>query len=163
MNPIPLILVLLLGSPGLALASDHAHAHGDPVAHTPTGHEEASTPAQRWAADEPLRRGMRRVHAAAAALSHAEHRPLDPAHVRGVAAELASAVSFMFANCKLAPEPDAALHPLLARVLAASQSLRGGAADAAVIADLRAVLARYPELFEDAGWPAPEVKAGDGH
>jgi hypothetical protein len=60
----------------------------------------------------------------------------------------------MIARCRLDPAPDAALHPLLARVLQASARLAGGEFDAAALAELEAVLQRYPLLFEDAGWSA---------
>ena len=39
---------------------------------------------------------------------------LDEAQVKAVAAELEAAVQDMIARCRLDPEPDAALHPLLA-------------------------------------------------
>ncbi|KFN42232.1 hypothetical protein N790_02885 [Arenimonas malthae CC-JY-1] len=143
-------LALLLPLP--ALAGEHAHA-ADPHAHAaaaPSG--DAAAPAARWQPDAPLSRGMQRVRAATAALEHGEHGHLEAAQVQGIAAELRAAVDEMFANCRLDPEPDAALHPLLARVLTASRALAGGEFDQAALDELRAVLARYPQLFEDAAW-----------
>lgn len=150
-----LSLALLLPAP--ALAGEHAHAEAaDQHAHeTPAPAPDAAVPATRWQPDAPLSRGMQRVRAATAALEHGEHGHLEPGQVQGIAAELRAAVDDMFANCRLEPEPDAALHPLLARVLAASGALAGGEFDAAALDDLRAVLARYPELFDDAAWMAP--------
>lgn len=127
---------------------DHS-AHGAQI-----GHDAAPLPAVRWASDAPLREGMRRVRTATEALSHAAHDHLDAAQVQAIAAELEAAVQLMFEQCKLAPEPDAALHPLLARVLQASATLADGQFDAAALAELESVLARYPLLFEDAGWIA---------
>jgi hypothetical protein len=135
-----------------------AHAHTEADAHdhdVPNGQGDEAVPAVRWASDLPLRAGMRRVRAAAEALSHAEHGHLDAAQVQAIAAELSAAVQEMFARCRLAPEPDAALHPLLARVLEASASLADGGFDAGAHDALLAVLARYPLLFEDEGWSAP--------
>ncbi|HEX4854900.1 hypothetical protein [Arenimonas sp.] len=115
-------------------------------------HAEDALPETRWAPDAPLREGMRRVRAATSALSHAAHGHLDEAQVQAVAVELEAAVQDMIARCQLAPEPDAALHPLLARVLRASAALAAEGFDPAVLTELEAVLARYPQLFEDAGW-----------
>lgn len=145
-------LALLLPLP--ALAGEHAHAEtADQHAHAAASPaQDAAAPATRWQPDAPLSRGMQRVRAATAALEHGEHGHLDAAQVQGIAAELRAAVDEMFANCRLDPEPDAALHPLLARVLGASRALAGGEFDQAALDELRAVLARYPELFEDAAW-----------
>lgn len=109
-------------------------------------------PAQRWSPDQPLSEGMQRVRAATAALSHGDHGHLDQAQVDNIAAELQSAVDAMFAQCKLEPEPDAALHPLLARVLGAATTLRENGFDADALATLEQVLADYPRLFDDPAW-----------
>lgn len=156
MNRLSLALGLALLLPLPALAGEHAHAEAaDPQAHaheTAAPAHDAAAPATRWQPDAPLSRGMQRVRAATAALEHGEHGHLDAAQVQGIAAELRAAVDDMFANCRLDPEPDAALHPLLARVLTASRELSGGEFDQAALDELRAVLARYPELFADAAW-----------
>jgi hypothetical protein len=174
MNPyLPHALVaLVLALPALAAtraageppAAHAAHAaHADHAVHEAhAGHGDAADadadadalPGTRWVPDAPLREGMRRVRAATEALSHAGHGHLDPVQVKAVAVELEAAVQDMIARCQLAPAPDAALHPLLARVLQASAALAEGQFDAAVLADLEAVLARYPQLFDDAGWSA---------
>lgn len=154
MNRLSLALGLALLLPLSALAGEHAHAEAaDQHAHeTAASARDAAAPTTRWQPDAPLSRGMQRVRAATAALEHGEHGHLDAAQVQGIAAELRAAVDEMFANCRLDPEPDAALHPLLARVLTASRALSGGEFDQAALEELRAVLARYPELFADAAW-----------
>ncbi len=43
--------------------------------------------------------------------------------MRALADEITDAVNYMFANCKLDPAPDVALHPLLAKLLADTQVL----------------------------------------
>jgi len=135
--------------PASIATKEHVDSHA--VLHGP-GNQ--ATPAIRWQTDAPLRLGMRRVRVATDALSHAAHGHLDAGQVDAVAEELKAAVHEMFAKCRLAPEPDAALHPLLAQVLEASKQLADGGFDAAVLDALHAVLARYPELFEDEGWSA---------
>ncbi len=168
MNPyLPHALIaLLLAAPALGAAvagpneppvpaEGHAghgaqHAHGS---QPPAAADDADTaPAIRWASDAPLREGMRRVRAATEGLSHAAHGHLDVGQVRALSAELEAAVQDMIARCRLDPAPDAALHPLLARVLQASAVLAEGEFDAAALAELEAVLMRYPVLFEDADW-----------
>lgn len=108
-----------------------------------------TAPAPRWPADAALTRGMARVRVVSDALAHAAHGHLDAGQMKALAAELQSAVETMYAECRLEPAPDAALHPLLARVLDAGRALSGGEFDAAAQDDLHAVLARYAELFAD--------------
>jgi hypothetical protein len=155
-----LLLGLVLALPALAQDAGHdahdAHAAQDGhAAHdAPTG--SPAFPAQRWTPDPPLSDGMQRVRAATAALAHGGHGHLDRAQVDNIAAELQSAVEAMFAQCKLEPEPDAALHPLLARVLGAATVLREHGFDAGALATLEQVLADYPRLFDDPAWSASQ-------
>lgn len=172
-----ILALLLAAAPGMAAAGDPAHAHDK---HADAGHDNAASeaaasaghdaheshdghvmpddalPARRWTPDAPLSRGMQRVRAATATLDHGSHGHLDDAQVRNIAAELKSAVDTMFAECKLEPEPDAALHPLLARVLLAADTLSTSGFDADALADLQAVVARYPLLFDDPAWSASQ-------
>lgn len=150
------LLSLLVLVPALALAQGHAGgAHAAHDAEAVPLDVDAPLPAGApWAADEPLSRGMARVRAATLALDHAAHGHLDPSQVRGIAEELRSATQAMFAECRLAPAPDAALHPLLAAVLDAAGRLDEGF-DPAAFASLQAVLARYQRLFDDPAWTLP--------
>lgn len=102
--------------------------------------------------DAPLHAGMLRIRAATEALEHAEHAQLDAAQIGALAAELETATLRIFAECKLEPAADAALHPLLARVLAASRALRAKPGDLAPIGELREVLRLYPLRFDDPEW-----------
>lgn len=148
-NSMPLVLLLAVS------ACAPAGETPAPVAATPVAAPAQalaappSPAATRWLADAPLRAGMARVRAATEALAHAEHQHLDQKQVLALADEVSSAVKWMFAECKLEPAPDAALHPLLARLLAASQALRDAPEDLAPLAELRAVLARYEQLFQE--------------
>lgn len=139
------------GEPPRAAASHGAHA--PPAGHV--SHDQAPAPGMRWQADEPLSRGMQRVRVATQALSHGAHGHLDVAQVQAISRQLDAAVRDMFAQCRLEPEPDAALHPLLASVLQASARLAEGRFDSQALAELESVLARYPQLFEDPSWSAP--------
>ena len=153
------LFAALVLAAGAGNASEPPHAADSHAAHAPPA-EHASqapmvAPAVRWQADEPLSRGMQRVRVATQGLSHGAHGHLDVAQVQAIARELDAAVRDMFAQCRLEPEPDAALHPLLASVLQASATLAEGRFDAAALAGLEAVLLRYPQLFNDAAWTAP--------
>jgi len=69
--------------------------------------------------------------------------------VRAHAAEVRAAVDDIFARCRLEPRPDAALHPLLARLIAASGALAEDPAATAPLAEIRAVLEHYAALFDE--------------
>lgn len=116
----------------------HVHAPADVDAPVPDGH-------QPWAPDAPLLEGMARVRAAVAALEAAP----APAEAAGHVAEVDEAVGYIFANCSLDPEPDAALHGVLARLMAASRALRTDPADAAAVSSMRAAIDNYQALFDD--------------
>lgn len=153
-------LALAVGLSNAAETAHHPASHPAQASAAPHGHvESAAVPAVRWQAGEPLARGMRRVRAATQSLSQGAHGRLDSAQIKGVAKELDDAVQEMFAQCRLDAEPDAALHPLLARVLQASARLASGDFDAQALAGLEAVLARYPLLFDDATWSVPSVRS----
>jgi hypothetical protein len=158
----PILSLLFFGlmcAAGASGAGEPRHGDASHDAHAPPAHhdarDQAAPAASRWQADEPLSRGMQRVRAATQALSHGAHGHLDVAQVRAIAGQLDAAVRDMFAQCRLDPEPDAALHPLLARVLQASARLAEGQFDPQALSWLEAVLARYPQLFEDAAWSVP--------
>lgn len=129
--------------PVAASAADHAHHAADTSAVAiPAGHV-------RWAPDAPLVDGMGQVRKAVATLAHLEMGHLGEAGVLTVAGDVDAAIESMFANCKLDPEPDVALHGILARLMAGSQALRAAPADPAPVAGMRAALADYGRLFED--------------
>ena len=132
-------------------AQTHDSAHGAHDHHA--GHAampEVAAGHVRWPIDTALGRGMARVQAGSDALAglHATGTP-DPARSRVIAEELRSAVNTMFAECRLPPEPDAALHRLLAQVLDAARQLADGDLGGAAATQLRTVLTRYRELFDD--------------
>lgn len=135
-----------------------AHQAVDHAAHAGHGGHAAPEVADDhvlWQPDEPLRAGMRRMAAAVAALGHHEHAQLDPAQVRRLADEVNAAAVYMFANCTLEPEPDAALHGLLAQLMGGARNLAAEPAATAPVAPMRAALADYARLFDDPGFVVP--------
>lgn len=163
MNPVKPIsavvcgLILVGGLQALpAYAQDDHSTH---AAHaTP-----APVPAQRWATDAPLREGMDRVRVALDDLRHYEmgHMPANMAVERATAIE--DAIAYMFANCKLEPKPDAALHGILVPLLTAAQGLKKDPQDMATVAAMRKAVADYPVYFEDSKWKLEGEAGHTGH
>lgn len=136
--------------------ADHAaddHSTSDVAAALPT------PPATPWPSDAPLREGMRQMHQAVNALGHAERGHLDATQTSAAAQQVQDAANFMFANCKLAPEPDAALHGVLATLMGGAAALKANPADTSPVASMREAVALYPRMFEDATWQADTAPA----
>lgn len=125
---------------------DHATAVANTAALPPP-------PAQRYATDAPLREGMARVRTALDELRHYEmgHMPADMALER--VATIEDATRFMFANCKLAPAADAALHGMLVPLLAGAAELKKDPKDIAAVAAMRNAVADFPRYFDYPQWP----------
>ncbi|TPG11157.1 DnrO protein [Rhodanobacter glycinis] len=142
---------------GLSLAmtayAAPGHVHESHAAHAAT--TAVSTPAQRWTPDASLRDGMRRVHAAVDELRHYEMGHMSAPMAVDRATSVEEAVTFMFAHCKLAAEPDAALHGILVPLLSAAQTLKADPKKVGAVADMRAAIAHYPQYFNDPGWDQP--------
>jgi len=137
---------------GLAVQASPQHAHESHAAHAAAA---APVPAQRWTPDAPLSEGMRRAHVAVDELRHYEMGHMSAPMAVDRAAAVEEAVTFMFANCKLAAEPDAALHSILVPLMSAAQMLRADPKKVSAVADMRAAIARYPQYFDDPGWDRP--------
>lgn len=137
-----------------AHSNDHDHAHGhdghELLPPVPDNHEP-------WAIDEPLGEGMTRVRQALAALPADAGAAIEPATVTALTGEVDAAINYMFANCSLPPEPDAALHGVLAQLMVSSRDLRDDAADDSAVPNMREAIDRYALLFDD-----PDARA-DGY
>ncbi|MEO7064897.1 MAG: DnrO protein [Dokdonella sp.] len=138
-------LAFSLGLVGSVQAAPQ-HAHEDHAAAAPV-------PTQRYVPDAPLSDGMARVHTALDELRHYEmgHMPENMALER--VATIEDATRFMFANCKLAAAPDAALHGMLVPLLAGAAALKKDPKDMAAVTAMRSAVADYPRYFNDPQWP----------
>jgi hypothetical protein len=126
----------------------HAHGHG---------HEAPPVPAADgvWATDAALREAMDRLRQEVAARSSAYAAgELGSADAEALATAVERDVRFMIENCQLEPEPDAALHHLIARLMGASDALRADPASTAGLPQLEAVLQDYGRTFDHPGWPS---------
>jgi hypothetical protein len=150
------VLAAALGA-GLAITaygiSPQANEHDAAPAHATT------VPARRWAPDAPLREGMRRAHVAVENLGRFETGRMGAAEAVREAGAVEAAVTYMFANCKLPPEPDAALHGILVPLLTAAQVLRADPRNVKAVDEMRAAIGRYPLYFDDPGWKRPNPDA----
>lgn len=171
--PVLLLGIVLIAGCGpdvehQAPAAQSAGIHAEPAAHQAEDSHDAhavsglalpTPPATPWPSDAPLREGMRRMHQAVAALEHAEHGHLDAAQAAAAAQLVQDAANDMIANCKLAPEPDAALHGLLVALLGGAAAIKADPADTTPVAAMREALALYPRMFDDPGWAADTAPA----
>ena len=143
----------LHAAPPAAEHHDHAMHAGAPV----------QAPATRWTTDAPLREGMGRVRIALAELRHHEMGHMSPDQAREQAAAIEAAIASIFASCKLAPEADAALHGILAPLLAGAKRLHANPADKAAIAAMRDAVAGYAQRCDDPQWHAEPDGGASAH
>ncbi len=144
-----LLLSILLGT---ALPATAQHNHDEHESHVATT-APVAIPAQRHATDAPLRDGMSRIHGALDELAHYEmgHMPKSMAIER--VDTIKAATDSIFANCKLAPDADAALHGMLVPLLNGIQAFQKDPADTSTVAAMRQAIADYPRVFDDPNWP----------
>lgn len=136
------------GFPVLAQTLEHAHAKTDHSHHAAdaAGTDVAAGP---FMTDAPLRAGMRRVRDSVEALVDLKPTSADStdARVLDLTTEIDSAAQWIFAECKLPADADAALHPLLAQLLQANAALRDAPASREPVTQMQDVLTRYDEQF----------------
>ena len=153
--------LLLCGA--LAFASPlHAAPQHDHAAHAAFDGKEIPAPSPRWAADEPLRDGMGRIHQALAELRHHEMGHMSDAMAQDRAGLILDAGAYIFAHCKLQPQQDAVLHGMLVPLLSAAQKLKDQPQDVAEVAVMREAVAGYPRYFDDPAW-ADDAMPGHAH
>lgn len=146
--PVVAALALALAPPVLAQQghADHdVHAAHDAAA-------PVAIPAQRYAPDAALREGMSRIHAALDELRHYEmgHMPQSIAVER--VASIKEATDYLFANCKLDAQADAALHGMLVPLLSGVQAFNKNPADSSTVSVMRDAVSDYPSVFDDPNW-----------
>jgi len=140
---------------GSGTHEQHAHAashdtHATPIA-APVPPEGA-----RWPTDEPLRAAMLRIRDATDRVAPSyDAKEVQAADAAALAATVEQDIAYMVANCRLEPEPDAALHALIGRMMAAAAALRKDPLSAAGVPQLQAVMHEYSTTFDHPGWAAP--------
>jgi hypothetical protein len=98
-----------------------------------------------WPTDAPLRAGMSRIESA---LEQAGGQPVTQDKAQDLARVVRENVNYIVRNCKLPPEPDAALHVLIGRMMSAASQLESGAGTGAAVAQLESALQEYRSHFD---------------
>ena len=154
-HALPLLLALAC-FPALA-QHDRAGPHHDHPAPAPA----QPTQGQRWATDANLRAGMGRIRAAVDELRHREMGHMDEERAVALAEGIGADVGWIVVHCELAPDADAALHPIIGKLAANASALKSNPGDPAPIASMREALAGYGRLFDDPGVAAAAGAAAD--
>ena len=137
----------------LAQAVDEHAGHADAQAHGHgTAGELARNGEQRWETDEALRRGMTEIRVASAMLTPAWTARQLSAASQQLADAIKGSVAKMIAQCQLAPEADANLHLILARMLAAAGTLASEPFSPQGLPAIEAALEDYGLFFNHPGW-----------
>ena len=144
------VAMACLGASPLVVASTPAHGATHASQHASAPDKTTQAPARRFVADAPLREGMAGIRRSVLALDHARHGHLDAAQIRALATAIRTDVNTIIAKCRLAPDADAALHPILGAMLAQAAALEVDPAKPAQAIDtLQAALRDYARLFDD--------------
>jgi hypothetical protein len=126
--------------------TEEHHHHGTPVLTAPS-------PDNRWATDEPLRRGMHAIRNAVADSLQAYHQKTLTAEQAGALANTVDEnIRHMIANCKLEPEADAVLHGLIGQMAQGANRIKIDVLAKDGLPQIAGALVRYPDYFEHAGW-----------
>lgn len=142
---VPLLLLSAMAAP-FAHAQDHHQHHAPPAA---AAAQEA--PAQRYETDAPLRKGMGQIRTAVDAMGHYEHGHMGPEQAVALATQVQQQVAYLIANCKLAPQADAALHVIIAKLSTGAQAIKSSPTDLSAIPPMRDALQSYAHQFNDPG------------
>ena len=106
---------------------------------------------ERWPTDAPLRAAMNRIEIAVGEAEPAyDNGKLEASAAQSLAAKIDTDVRYMIENCKLAPEPDAALHVLIARMMSAATALQANPNSPEGVPELAAVVRDYRMTFDHA-------------
>jgi hypothetical protein len=144
---LPLTLLCVAGLTGMP-----AHAENHTSHHLPDAARHAApTTGQGWGTDVPLREGMQDVRAAVDALGHYEHGHMGPEQAVVLAEKIESDVRDIIANCKLAPDADAALHAIIVPLMQNAGALKREPHKLEAIAPMRQALEQYARQFDDPG------------
>lgn len=146
-----LVALLGLGIMAPAVAQDHAHHATAEHASTPAS-TATPTPAQGWATDAPLRKGMADIRGAVDALAHYAMGHMGQDQALAQATTINQSIGYMVTNCKLDPQADADLHGIIAKLAQGTAALKADPKDMAAITTLRSALEDYARLFDDPDW-----------
>jgi hypothetical protein len=152
MRTLPVVALLVaFGTAGPAALAQDTGDHSSHATHAEPA--PAQAPAVRFATDAVLREEMERIRTAVTGLGHYEQGHLDAAQAAPLVAQVEASARTIFANCKLPPDADAALHAILVPLLQGAAALKADPADVAAIAPMREALAAYDRTFDPQATP----------
>lgn len=147
----PALAVMCLAATPLAFAQDHEHSHGAKSPATLTLNH-----GKKWNGDESLRLAMVKIRdAVEKELPAIRAGKASPAQFEALARKVNEQVSFMVQNCRLDKETDAALHLVLADIIAGAEAMEGKSASTSRrngALRISQALENYASYFNHPGW-----------
>lgn len=140
-----LLSVSLFNIQSFAQESDHHKGHHQPQAATQVKSD------KKFVADDNLKSRMGAVLDAVKALEAAGVNKNKNDSVIEAGKKIEATVNDIFKTCKLEPDADAAIHPILADLLKGASFFKKGNAKEGHEKIHKALL-KYEETFEHAGW-----------
>ncbi len=123
--------------------------HADHAAHGASNKKLTLNDGEKWATDEPLRASMGRLHAAVIPPYKAfNNKTITAEQANELAASIKTEIDLIFANCKLEPKADAALHIVLADLLGGKAAIEANPSDPEGVPRIVNALHSYSEHFE---------------
>lgn len=132
-----------------APSQDHHHGHAEAQAAPvrPAG--------TRWQTDAPLRAGMEAIkQQLEAALPKAHHGKLPAKEYAALGKSVDAEIQKIFAQCKLPPDADAALHAVLVKIIDGSTTVKGDGPRVKGLLKMMHAVNEYGESFDHPGWTA---------
>lgn len=142
MNLIKTITILSLFFSTHSFAENVSHHHH---------HQAPAKPAKKFIADKNLKKRMSAVLETMMALHKNESMDVKKEYLTEIGGKIELTVQDIFKSCKLAPDADAAIHPILAEILDGAAMLkRGLRKDGSK--KIHEALLKYESYFDHADW-----------
>lgn len=149
-NIIPALLLssLLASIYSISVTATEQHHH-----HEQSSDQLSLNQGEKWSIDDSLHTGMNNI-------KQAMNTNLDDIHYNrfskqqyvDLAKTLEQQLSYLFENCKLAPEADAQLHILLAKIMQGVDKMKNSAKPKQGAILIIQSLNNYPVYFNDPNW-----------
>lgn len=149
LTALTLVLTLVAGAPGMALAETAGHD-----GHSADALELVLNDGAKWQGDQNMLTGMDAIHTVITAnLDAVRDGTVTPEVTTAMAADVQAQLNFMIENCELEPDVDEQFHHVLGQVMDGVETLEEGEA-APGAATIIAALNAYGAHFEHPGWQA---------
>ncbi len=114
-------------------------------------HQAPSIPVKKFVADQNLKKRMNIVLETMMALHKNESTNVKKEYLTEIGGKIERTVQDIFKSCKLAPDADAAIHPILAEILDGAAMLKRGLSKDGSKKIHEAFL-KYESYFDHADW-----------